>query len=293
MKPPPFAYHAPRSVEEALTLLAALDGAKVLAGGQSLVPLLNMRLAEPAALIDIGRIPGLDVLEVTDGHVRIGAGVTHERLRRDDAVAAVQPLLRRALDLVAHPVIRNRGTTVGSVVHADPAAEMPAVVALLGGTLEVASVRGRRSIEAADLVRGPLESDVAPDELALELRVPVAAPGTGSAFVELSRRHGDYALAGVATEVAVDGGRIVGARATFIGVGTGTAVLDLSPAVAGRDAAGPDVVDVAAAVAGFVEPQDDVHADAAYRRHLAGVLAGRAVRAAAADALARAGAGVR
>lgn len=285
MKPPPFEYHAPSTVDDAVGLLAALgDGAKVLAGGQSLIPLLNMRLAGPEHLVDITRVTGLDRITVEGGHVRFGATVTHERLRRD-AAAQAQPLLARALGWVAHPVIRNRGTSVGSIVHADPAAEMPAVLAVLGGSLTVRGPRGTRVLSGGEVVIGPMESAVAADEVAVEASVPVAPVGSGSAFLELSRRHGDYALAGVCVvaEIAEDG-TVAAARATCIGVGTGARVLDLSDVLAGQRASGPDVRGVVERIVGFVDPESDIHAVADYRRHLAGVLAGRAAAAAIEDA---------
>lgn len=292
MKPPPFAYHAPTDLDEAVALLGALgEGAKVLAGGQSLVPLLNMRLVAPHALVDIGRVAGLDGIALDGGSVRFGARVTHERLRRDAAVAAAQPLLARALDHVAHAVIRNRGTSVGSIVHADPAAELPAVLALLDGELEVVGPSGTRRVPAAELVLGPLESDVRAGEIAVAAHVPVAPARTGSAFVELARRHGDYAIAGVGVVVTLDADRrVTAARAACIGVGTATEVLDLMGALDGvvvEDAGTVGVDAVVEAVRTFVRPDADVHASAEYRRHLSGVLAGRALRAALADALAR------
>ena len=285
MKPAPFEYHAPSTVDEAVGLLAALgDGAKALAGGQSLIPLLNMRLAGPEHLVDITRVAGLDRVTVEGGSVRFGATVTHERLRRDPDARA-QPLLARALGWVAHPVIRNRGTSVGSIVHADPAAEMPAVLAVLGGTLTVRGPHGTRVLSADEVVVGPMESDVAVDEVAIEASVPVAPPRSGSAFLELSRRHGDYALAGVCVVAEIEeDGTVASARATCIGVGTGTRVLDLSDALAGQRASHLDVRGAVERVAGFVDPESDIHADADYRRHLAGVLAGRAAAAAIEDA---------
>jgi carbon-monoxide dehydrogenase medium subunit len=289
VKPAPFEYHAPSTVDEAVGLLAALgDGAKVLAGGQSLIPLLNMRLAGPEHLVDITRVVGLDRVDVSGGQVRFGATVTHERLRRDAAAAEAQPLLSRALGWVAHPVIRNRGTSVGSIVHADPAAEMPAVLAVLGGTLTVRGPRGTRVLSADEVVIGPMESDVAFDEVAVEAVVPSAASTDGSAFLELSRRHGDYALAGVCVVVGLaEDGVVASARATCIGVGTGTRVLDLSEVLAGQRASAPDVRGVVERIASFVDPESDIHADAGYRRHLAGVLAGRAAAAAIEDARGR------
>lgn len=286
MKPPPFDHHAPDTVDEAVTILAELgEDGKVLAGGQSLIPLLNMRLAAPPALVDIGRLDELDTIEVTAGHVRLGARVRQSRALRDDEVAAALPLLRRTLSWVAHPVIRNRGTVVGSVVHADPAAELPALLALLGGEVELASARGTRTVAADDLLLGPLESDVAVDELAVAVRLPRLPAGTGGAITELARRHGDYALAGVAATVAVDDDRrVAAARSAFFGVAGTPVVVELADPLTGQP---HDALDPAAAVATArdrLDPTDDIHATGAYRRHLAGVLLDRALRAAARDA---------
>lgn len=290
MKPPAFAYHAPTSVEEAVELLSSLGGeAKVLAGGQSLVPLLNMRLVTPAALVDIGRIGGLDTVEVVDDQVRVGARVRHTRLEHDEDVAAAIPILRQALRWVAHPVIRNRGTVVGSLAHADPAAELPAVLALLDGYVELASTEGRRRVAARDYLLGPLESDTRSGELAVAAAFPVPGPRTGSAVLELARRHGDYALAGVAATVTLDEDRRVGrARAAFLGVGGTPVVVELDAALVGQP---HDALDVEAAVQQAreaIDPEDDIHATASYRRHLAGVLLGRSLEQAAVDAAGRA-----
>jgi aerobic carbon-monoxide dehydrogenase medium subunit len=289
VKPPAFDYHAPTSVEEAVGLLGSLGGdAKVLAGGQSLVPLLNMRLVTPAALVDIGRIGGLDSVEVADDQVRVGAGVRHTRLEHDADAAAAIPILRRALRWVAHPVIRNRGTVVGSLAHADPAAELPAVLALLDGHVELVSTEGRRRVAARDYLLGPLESDTRPGELAVAAAFPVPEPRTGSAVLELARRHGDYALAGVAATVTLDEDRRVGhARAAFLGVGGTPVVVDLDEVLVGQPY---DALDVEAAVQQAreaIDPEDDIHATASYRRHLAGVLLGRSLEQAAIDAAGR------
>ncbi|GAA1584513.1 xanthine dehydrogenase family protein subunit M [Actinomadura kijaniata] len=283
MKPPPFGYHAPRTVGEALDALArgADDpdggGTKVLAGGQSLIPMLNMRLAAPAALVDINGVTELDGLEATAEGVRVGALARHSRVERSAPAARVQPLLRRALRHVAHPVIRNRGTVVGSLVHADRAAELADALALLGGTVELASAAGRRTVRARDFFRGPLEPALEPGELAVAAFVPARPPGTGVAFAEFARRHGDYALAGVAALAAVDGrGEVASVRAAFLGVAGVPLVLDLTgPATTGR---------VAAAVRDRLDPEADLHASADYRRHLAGVLAERAVTEATTEA---------
>jgi aerobic carbon-monoxide dehydrogenase medium subunit len=289
VKPPAFAYHAPTSVEEAVGLLASHGAeAKVLAGGQSLVPLLNMRLVTPAALVDIGRIGGLDHVEVAEGCVRVGAGVRHTQLERDAQVAAAVPVLRQALRWVAHPVIRNRGTVVGSLAHADPAAELPAVLALLGGHVELVSSQGGRRVPAHDYLLGPLESDTRAGELAVAATFPVPPPRTGSAVLELARRHGDYALAGVAVTLTLDEDRRVeGARAAFLGVGGTPVVVDLDAALAGQPHDDLELGDAVEVARDAIEPEDDIHATASYRRHLAGILLGRSLEQAAVDAAGR------
>ena len=279
MKPAPFAYRRPDTLEAALDALAGEPGAKVLAGGQSLVPLLSMRLAAPATLVDVNRVPGLDAVAVTDDEVRVGALVRHADLLAHEGARAAQPLVAKALAHVAHATIRNRGTTVGSLVHADAAAEMPAVLCVLGGSVEVASHRGRRTIAAADLYAGPLESTLAPDELALSASFPVLRPGEGVAFAEIARRHGDYALVGVAGVVRVEGDAVTSARLGYLSVSDVPTVVD----VAGLDG------DAAAERAlEQLEPGDDVHATAAYRAQLVRVLTRRVLAAAADDARERA-----
>lgn len=286
MKPPAFTYHAPRSLDEALAALAATGGdGKVLAGGQSLIPLLNMRLAAPRHLVDINGVRELDTVEVTSGGVRVGALARHARVERSAEVAEAQPLLVRALRHVAHPVVRNRGTVVGSIAHADPAAELPAVLALLGGTVEVAGPAGRRTVPAADFFAGPMEPALAPGELAVSAFFPRLAARTGAAFAEVSRRHGDYAMAGVAATVTVDrAGRVTAARAGYLSAAATPLVLDLGEAVREhQDAAGGhDWGAVAAWAADRLDPEADIHASAEYRRHLARVLTERVLRDAAA-----------
>ncbi|MFD0687001.1 FAD binding domain-containing protein [Actinomadura fibrosa] len=285
MKPPPFGYAAPRTLDEALAALAAAPGGKVLAGGQSLIPLLSMRLAAPPALIDINRAAELDTLRTGDGGVRVGALARHARVERSAEAAAVQPLLRRALRHVAHPAIRNRGTVVGSLAHADPAAELPAVLAVLGGTVEAASPEGRRTIPADDFFRGPLECALGPGEIAVSAFFPAAPPRTGSAFAESARRHGDYALTGVAAVVTLgEDLRVTAARTGHLGIAATPLVLDLTAAAGSAG----DWPAAAAHVRARIDPDADIHASADYRRHLTGVLTERALRAAAADALRRA-----
>jgi carbon-monoxide dehydrogenase medium subunit len=286
MKPPVFAYHRPRTVAETLDVLAEVghDG-KVLAGGQSLVPLLNMRLAAPAHLVDVNWLAELDTVAVDDRAVRVGALARHARVEHDPAATEAVPLLGQAIADIAHTTVRNRGTVVGSLVHADPAAELPAVLVLLGGTMELASAAGSRRVAAADFFLGPLESAVGPGELATAAVVPRPRAGSGSAWTEVARRHGDYALCGVGVLVVLDQGlRVEAARAACISVGPVPVPVDLTDALGGQP---HDAADWAAAgrlAAAAADPEDDIHATAAYRRHLAGVLTARAARAAAAHA---------
>lgn len=289
MKPPAFDYHRPTSIDEALRVLADLGpDAKVLAGGQSLVPLLNMRLAAPKALVDINRVEELTGVMVDDSTVRVGALVRHAELTRDEYHGALLPLLGQATRHVAHETIRNRGTTVGSLVHADPAAEMPAVLRLCDGWMELASAAGRRDVPAAQFFLGPLESALRPGELAVSAAFAVPPGRTGSAWLEVSRRAGDYALCGVGVLVRLTGDlRIESARAAYISVGSTPVLVELTDAVGG---AAHDKADWAAAgtlAQARVEPEEDIHATAEYRRHLVGVLTARAGRAAAEHATTR------
>ncbi|GAB3029513.1 carbon monoxide dehydrogenase [Nocardioides flavus (ex Wang et al. 2016)] len=265
MKPAPFAYLRPATLEEALAALAGQQGAKVLAGGQSLVPLLSMRLAAPSTLVDINALPDLSHVAVSDDGVRIGALARHAEVLASREAAERQPLLAMALSHVAHATIRNRGTTVGSLVHADAAAEMPMVLRLLEGSVDVASVRGRRTIPAAELFAGPLESTLAQDEIAVEACFPALAPGAGVAFQEIARRHGDYALVGVAAHVETDGGEVTRARVGFVSVSDVPVVVDVTDSLD----------DPASAALAELEPADDIHATAAYRAHLVKVLTPR------------------
>ena len=288
MKPAPFVHHAPRTVDETVAVLAEVghDG-KVLAGGQSLIPVLNMRLASPGHLVDINGVAGLDAVDVTDTWVRVGALVRHARLERDAAADAALPLLRQGLRNVAHPAIRNRGTTVGSIAHADPAGEMPSVLLLAGGVVEAVGAGGRREIAAGDFFEGPLETTLRHDELVEAVRFGRFAPGTRTAFLESARRSGDYAIAGVALALEVDDGTVRSARASFVSVTAVPTVLDLTPALAGSAAGRPLARSVADAVVelvrGHVDPEADIHASADYRRMLAAELTRRAVTAVLGD----------
>jgi carbon-monoxide dehydrogenase medium subunit len=238
---------------------------------------MSMRLAAPGHLVDINHLPGLDTVEVTSSGVRVGALARHARVEHDAAAFAAVPLLRQALSQVAHPTIRNRGTTVGSLVHGDPAAEMTAVLALLDGEVELAGPHGTRRVAAADFFVGPMETDHADAEVAVAATFRRPPAGTGSAFVELARRHGDYAMCGVAALVTVDPDlAVTGARVGLISVGDGPVVVDLGPAVSGSGG-GVDTSRVRDLVDAAIAPEDDIHATATYRRHLAHVLTERAV----------------
>lgn len=266
MKPAPFDYRRPGTLAEAVATLAGEPNAKVLAGGQSLVPLLSMRLAAPSLLVDINGISGLDRIEVDEGGVRIGALARHAAVLASEDVRRVQPLVPMALAHVAHATIRNRGTTVGSLVHADAAAEMPMILTLLGGSLEVEGPAGRRTIHADDLYVGPLESSVAHDEIAVSAFFPALEPGAGVAFEEIARRHGDYALVGAAA--LVDGDSV---KVGYLSVSDVPTVVDLTGV--------PDA-ELGAAALEHLEPAADIHATAEYRAQLVRVLTERVVRSA-------------
>ncbi|MEI4273602.1 FAD binding domain-containing protein [Klenkia sp. LSe6-5] len=288
MKPAPFGYADPTSLDEALALLSE-EGAKVLAGGQSLLPLLSMRLASPATLVDINKVPGLDTVDVTpsgDGAgVRVGALVRHAQLLHHAEAAQVQPLLARATSNVAHPAIRNRGTTVGSIAHADPSGEMTSVLALTGGSVTVATPEGSSAIDWADFFVGPLETSVHSPAVVTDAFFPALPPRSGTAFEEVSRRKGDYAVCGAGVTVTLDeDSRVVSARAAYISVGLVPEVHDLTEAVAGRPVAEADWAAAGDLARSLVDPDGDLHASADYRRLLVGVLTERTLARAAKEA---------
>jgi carbon-monoxide dehydrogenase medium subunit len=283
VKPSPFAYSAPRSLDEALAVLGDVGGdGKVLAGGQSLLPILNMRLAAPAHVVDINRLAELSYVTVDADAVRVGALARHAEVEHDAAAYDALPLLRQALRLVAHPVIRNRGTTVGSLAHADPSGEMTAVLAVTGGSVTAARAASTREVAAAEFFLGPLESCLEPGELAVSARFPRLPARSGSTFLEVARRHGDYAVCGVAAVVTLgEDGTVASARAAYISVAATPLVLDLTEAVAGRAVPDADWAAAGELAGGQVDPEADIHATAHYRRHLARVLTGRALAEAA------------
>jgi carbon-monoxide dehydrogenase medium subunit len=288
VKPAPFRYADPRSLDEALAVLDAEAGAKVLAGGQSLLPLLAMRLAAPSTLVDLNRVPGLDAVEATGDGVRVGALVRHARLLRDEPAARVQPLLARATADVAHPAIRNRGTTVGSIAHADPSGEMTSVLALTDGSVTVATPAGRETVGWRDLFVGPLETSLSGPSVVVDAFFPALPERSGTAFAEISRRKGDYAVCGAGVVVTLDEDRRVAAvRASYISVGLVPEVHDLTEAVAGKPVDGADWAAAGALARTLVDPDGDIHASADYRRLLVGVLTERTLAEAAAEAVQR------
>ena len=285
MKPPPFDYAAPATLDEAVKLLGENEfDAKVLAGGQSLMPLLNMRMARPALLIDLAKIPDLDYVREGDRALAIGAMTRQRTAELSETVQKRHPLLHAAMLNIAHPQNRNQGTVGGSVAHADPAAELPALAIALDARIKAAGPDGTRTIVAADFFVTYLTTCLEPAEILTEVEWPLLPERTGWSFRELARRHGDYALAGAVATVTLDGGgRCSEARLALFGVGS----TPLRASAAEHAVAGDKITDAALdeaarrACDALEDPLSDVHASAEYRRHLAGVLARRALADAA------------
>ncbi|HYS76732.1 MAG TPA: xanthine dehydrogenase family protein subunit M [Burkholderiales bacterium] len=280
MKAPRFAYARPASVAEALALLAEhKDEARVLAGGQSLVPMLNFRVAAPKVLVDINRIAGLSGIKVAKNHIRIGALTRHVELERSADVARHLPLIASAMPHIAHPAIRNRGTFGGSCALADPAAELPACALALGATFVVAGRKGERRVAAQDFFRGLYATALKAGELLVAAEFPLPERGHAPAFGELARRHGDYAMVGVAAHGSTQGGKFSDMRVALFGVGDRPVrAARLERALDGRPAAAKTIEDALAALDADLDPRADLHASAAMKRHLAKVLAGRVLR---------------
>lgn len=282
MKPAPFQYYAPETLTAALTLLSEKgEDAKLLAGGQSLIPVMNFRLAQPAEIIDLNRVVGLDQISVdADGGVRIGAMVRQSTLEKSELIATHVPLLHQTMPYIAHPQIRNRGTIGGSLAHADPAAELPVLMVALRARFELQKVGHSRTVSATDFYIDLFETALEPDEMLTEIVIPPLAPRTGTAFKELARRHGDYAMAGVAVLLSVDEQeKCVGARIVFLNVGNKPILARQAAAMlVGRPLSTESIEHaVHHAMQHEIDPTGDVHASAAYKRHLAGVLCKRAL----------------
>jgi carbon-monoxide dehydrogenase medium subunit len=272
VKPAPFAYARARSVDEAVALLGETPDAKLLAGGQSLMATLNMRLSAPPLLIDINGIGGLDGIALRNGALEIGALTRHAAAERSKDIAQHAPLIALAMPQIAHPAIRNRGTIGGSIAFADPAAELPACLVALDGEIDIAGPKGQRTVKAGDFFKGLFETALGPSDILVDVRVPAASKDTRAGFAELARRHGDYAIVGLAASAKADGKRLKDVRLAFFGVSA-------TPVRAKKAEAALANGDVEAAVKALdLDPADDVQATVAVKMHLAGVLLRRVAK---------------
>ncbi len=279
MYPSPFVYHAPATVDEALTLLARLPEAKVLAGGQSLIPLMNLGLARPGVVVDINGVPGLDGVTEADGRLRIGALVRHHALETSLTIQRRCPVLAEAASVIGNIRVRHRGTLGGSLAHADPAAELPLVAVALGATLEIRRADGTREVPAEEFFRGYLTTDLTPGEMVTGVGLPVFGPATGHGLAELVRRAGDFAIVAACAILDVDDAGRCGHVSLAVG-GVGPQPLRMRRAeavLAGRTLTAPLIKEAAGTVPDEVSPESDIHASAAYRRAMAGVMAHRAL----------------
>jgi CO/xanthine dehydrogenase FAD-binding subunit len=280
MKPAPFSLLRPKSVDEALSLLRShSDEAKVLAGGQSLVPLMNFRLARPSYLVDLNQIEALSGIKIEDRTLTIGAMVRQREVERSPVIAERLPILRDAMEQVGHAAIRNRGTVGGSLVHADPSAELPLLSVTLDGVFQLQSLRGKRAVAARDFYQGYLVTDIASDELLIEITLPLPPPGAGWCFTEIARRHGDFAIVAAAIVLGLDRNRRLDfARVGLGGVGpTPIRVTAAEDMLVGQK---PDTElyrRAGDAAAHAIDPPNDIHASATYRRHISSVLVRRAL----------------
>jgi carbon-monoxide dehydrogenase medium subunit len=282
MKPASFDYIVAESIDMAVaSLTEAGADAKIIAGGQSLVPMLNFRLLRPSVLVDINRIAGLAFIEETDRDIRLGALTRHHQLETSPVIARHLPVLFCAMKHVAHLAIRNRGTIGGSLSHADPAAELPMMALLLDAELHIASASGKRAVAARDFFLDALTVDLEGGDMVTEIALPKLPPGTGWGFEEVARRHGDFALAAVAVTLTVSLGAIAQARVALTGVGPTPLRATAAETLLIGHALEPNLTrGVIEAVRAVITPETDLHASADYRRHLAGVLTGRALDAA-------------
>jgi carbon-monoxide dehydrogenase medium subunit len=273
MKPAPFAYAKARSVAHAIDLLAQ-DDARLLAGGQSLIATLNMRLSHPALLVDINGVDGLDRITTKNGHLELGALVRYAQAERSAELARRAPLIALALPHIGHPAIRNRGTIGGSLAFADPAAELPACVVALGGELDISGPHGQRTVGADEFFQGLFETALAPRDVLTAIRVPAADADSRVGFAEFARRHGDYAMVGLAACARAEGRRLGGLRLAFFGVGA----TPVRARHAERALAEGDVEEAVRALAQDLDPPADIHASPAVKTHLARVLLRRVAR---------------
>jgi carbon-monoxide dehydrogenase medium subunit len=279
MKAAPFAYHVPGSVEEAVSLLGTYGSdAKVLAGGQSLVPMMALRLARPEQLIDINRVPALDGVQLADGVLIVGATTRHVSLMKDPRIAAPVPLLAKAAPHIGHFQIRNRGTLGGSAAHADPSAELPAVTLALDAEFDVTGPDGSRRITAAGFFVSTFVTTLEPEEMIVAVRFPVWSPGAGFAIAEAARRNGDFALAGAVCGVELDRGRISRAAIALIGLDSVPFRAEAAEReLAGAEAAGLDLAEIGWQAVNGTDPPADVHAGGAYRKKVGATMVARAL----------------
>jgi CO/xanthine dehydrogenase FAD-binding subunit len=282
VKPAPFRYRRPETLEDALEALAGTPGARVLAGGQSLVPLMNQRRARPEVLVDITRLPGLGGVAAANGRLHVGALVTQTGFEQVPGLAERCPLAHDCLPFTGHLATRNRGTVGGSIAHADPRGELPLALLTLGGTAEVASGRGRRTVAADALFTGPYANALAHDEILVATAWPTVEELPGQAFEELAQRHGDYTIAAAACALRLDGGRVAAARVGVGAVGDRPVLVPAAAAALTGVAVDDEAADAAgrAAAAAIPEPLDDIHGSARYRRRLVEVLVARTARTA-------------
>lgn len=282
MKPSRFEYRAPETLDEAVALLAENPGAKPIAGGQSLMPILAFRLASPDLLVDLRRIPRLDAIVIDSDGVRLGAKVRWRDIEGDPRLASAHPLLRASIEHVAHYQIRNRGTVGGSLAHADPAAELPGIAVTCDGEITIVGAQGQRTVRAAEFFTGPLTTQLRSDELITELRLPPWPVARRWGFEEFARRQGDFALAGIALHYDEDEqGRACDPHIGVIGACSRPHRLEPVEAMLnGRIIDGQTIEEAARAAAGAVDPPQDLHADAEYRRALVRTLVERTLRAA-------------
>ncbi|MYA33112.1 MAG: xanthine dehydrogenase family protein subunit M [Gemmatimonadales bacterium] len=311
MIPPQFDYHAPAELDDALGLLGELDDAKVMSGGQSLLPMMKLRLASPANIIDISRIPGLDTIEERDGFLRIGALVTETQLEESAAVAERYPILLDTARVIADPLVRNRATVCGNIAHGDPANDHPATMLALRAHVVATGPNGERTIDIDDFFHGLFMTALGEDEILTEIRIPVPSAGSGGAYVKLERKVGDYAVAGVAVQLTLDDDGVVtqagvgltnlgfapiratAAEETLLGAdfvpagGLRGAIERVRDAITKAPGADEVIAAAAQAAADMTEPVEDRRGSVEYKRNMARVLTARAIR----KALARAGAG--
>ena len=280
MKPAPFDYYDPDSVEEVLDLLQQYgDDAKILAGGQSLGPLLNMRLSTPQIIVDLNRVADLEYYKSDDTGLKVGAMTRQSTLEDDTNLRTTQPILAASIPYIGHRSIRNRGTVGGSVAHADPAAEWPAIMLALDGTILIRNTTGTRTIDASDFYISALTTDLKPDEILVEIQLPNWVKTSGWSFIEFSRRHGDFAILGVATYLTIENRRCTKSRIAIIG--GGPIPIRTSKAesmLIGETISDELLKDVAEQASKELDPDSDMHASADYRRHLASVLVSSALQ---------------